>query len=62
MKLFNSIQIAVLFSAMPWVVNWLANAEFRHAGPLFWVAVMAYVIQFILVTAAIYKATKDWDW
>lgn len=46
MAFFNSFQLTVLFAAWPFIINWLANAQFQAHGVLYWVGIVAYIIHF----------------
>lgn len=62
MKIFFSAQIAAGFLATPFLIGWLSQATFPYAGAAFWAAILAAVVEYGLVTAAIYTATEKWDW
>lgn len=62
MKIFFSAQIAAGFLATPFLIGWLATASFPYAEAAFWASILAAVVEYGLVTAAIYTATKEWDW
>lgn len=61
MRLFNSIQSVAIFAALPFVISWLTDAEFRGAGAGWWVAVVAYFIGFVAMTACVYSNDELWD-
>lgn len=54
MFLFNAIQISLLFSALPFIVQWVSDAQFKGAGAAFWVLIVAYVVSFGFNVAAWY--------
>ena len=62
MKVFFSAQIAGLFLATPFLISWLSRATFPYAPAAFWGAIIGAGVEYVLVTAAIYTATKKWDW
>jgi len=47
MKLFNSIQIALLVAAGPMLLALLKAATFQYAQPLFWLSAIVYFALFI---------------
>lgn len=44
---FNAFQMVCLFAALPFIVNWLHQAEFSGSLPLMWLAIVVYVVMFI---------------
>lgn len=62
MRLFFSAQLTALFLATPFAISWVSTATFKYATGLFWVFIVAMVVQFILMTASLYESTKKWDW
>lgn len=58
-KVFNSFQITALFAAMPFLVGWLWTATFSGAAALTWVAIVAYVVFFVLMCGAVLHAVDD---
>lgn len=61
MRVFNAFQIACLFTAMPFIIDWLSKGTFSGSAPLWWVAVVVYVILFIATTAAWRSLIHDID-
>lgn len=55
MFLFNAVQITVLFSIMPFAIQWVSEASFRGAGAAFWVLIAAYLVSFGFTVAAWYE-------
>lgn len=55
MYLFNAFQMTACFAAAPFGIAWLADANFPWARAAFWVALVAYVIFFGMMVAAVYN-------
>ena len=58
-KAFNSLQITALFAGFPFGIAWLWTADFPAAGVAVWVAIVVYVIFFILMTASVCNSIGD---
>lgn len=46
LKIFNSIQLVSLFAAMPFITQWVKDANFYAHNILFWVLIIGYLISF----------------
>lgn len=55
MKVFNSLQLTGAFVAWPFLISWLADAQFRGAGVAFYAACAAYVIAFGAMTFCVHE-------
>lgn len=55
MFLFNAIQITVVFSLMPFFIQWVSDATFKGAGAAFWILIATYVVGFGFTVAAWYE-------
>lgn len=60
MRIFNSIQLTVLFAIYPFVANWVKDAAFYGHTVLFWVLVVGYVFSFWGIAYAVHEALK-WE-
>lgn len=58
MRLFNAFQLVAAFVAWPFLVAWLANADFRGAQVATFGAGAAYVVAFGCMVATVYEAMK----
>lgn len=58
-RAFNSLQAVSLFAACPFVLNWMASAEFTGHTPLTYCGWIVYAIGFILMTCAVFTASCD---
>ena len=56
MRVFNSIQITVLFCIYPFVAMWVKDTTFYGHNVLFWVLVVGYVFSFWAMCYAVYEA------
>jgi len=54
MKAFNAFQITALFAIGPIVIDYVSDASFRGAGPLFYAACVTYGIGFVAMAKAVY--------
>lgn len=52
MRLFNSFQITVLFSLLPFITQWVSEATFRGHDAAFWALIVAYIVSFGFNVAA----------
>jgi hypothetical protein len=59
MRFFNALQVVVLFSAWPMLINWLAQSPFRGADVLYYVAWVAYAIGFVFITASVADSIEN---
>lgn len=55
LKVFNSFQITAAFVAWPFLISWLADAQFRGAGAAFYGSCAFYVAAFIAMTGCVYN-------
>ena len=55
MRLFNAIQIVVLFGAFPFLLNWLSTNPFQYGLVAFWLALVAYIVFFVWITYMVFK-------
>lgn len=46
MRIFNAVQIVVLYSLYPFLVQWLYTADFYAVKAAFWVALLGYIASF----------------
>lgn len=61
MKVFNSFQITAAFVAWPFLVAWLADAQFRGAAVAFYAACALYVVAFFAMVGCVYSSLgKEW--
>ena len=61
MKLFNSIQLVVLFMIYPFVLQWVLGAAFYGSLVLFWALVVGYVFSAWGMIFAVYESfDKRW--
>jgi hypothetical protein len=56
MRLFNSIQLAILFCIYPYILTWVLSAAFYGATVLFWVGVVGYFFSFACIVKSIYNS------
>ena len=56
---FNSFQIVALFSALPFIVQWLANGPFYGSGAAWAVAVGAYLVLFLALVGCTARVIKE---
>lgn len=56
MKLFNALQIVMLYGAMPFILFWLSSepAPIPYAGAAWYVATAMYIGMFIWITYMVY--------
>lgn len=54
MFLFNAFQITILFAVLPFMVQWVSEAQFKGHGAAFRALVIAYVVSFGFNVAAWY--------
>lgn len=54
MKGFNALQLVTLFSAGPFIIEWLHKATFTGATAAFWIAVVVYVIGYIGMVVSVH--------
>ncbi len=57
-RCFNSLQLVTLFSAMPYILSWLANDPFAYAAGAFWVAIVVYVVLFGVMCYGMFNLTE----
>lgn len=60
MRYFNSLQLVILFVAWPFLIQWLATAEFRGSGAVFYAACAIYLVQTVVTVLAYAKFLEDW--
>lgn len=58
MRLFNSIQLTVLFCIYPFICQWVKSTSFYAHNILFWILVIGYVLSFIGMAYAVYEALE----
>lgn len=56
MKIFNSIQLTLLFSCYPFICQWVHGSNFYAHMILFWVLVLGYVASFCGMTYVVYNS------
>ncbi len=54
MKVFNAFQITAAFVAWPFLIAWLANAQFNGAGAAYISAIALYVVAFFGMVFCVY--------
>jgi len=59
MKLFNSIQLTLLFALMPFLCQWVQGANFYAHSIVFWVLVLGYVASFGGIVYAVHTSFDD---
>lgn len=59
MRLFNSFQIVGLFVGWPFLVSWLAEAQFRGASVAFFSACALYVAAFFAMVFCVYESLEN---
>ena len=62
MRLFNSLQIVILYAAGPSLISWLFTDPFLHAKILAWVSCAGYLGMTWLLVAAVFTAAEKWEW
>lgn len=65
MRFFNSVQLVGLFSSMPFLINWLAKADFPYQTGAFWTAIVVYILMAIGMSFSVYDSMRkdgplDW--
>ena len=58
MKVFNAFQITAAFVAWPFLIAWLANAQFNGAGAAYISAIGLYVVAFFGMVACVYNTIE----
>lgn len=53
MRYFNAFQIILLFACFPLIIDYLHKAHFVGSYPLMWVAIGAYIVEFIFLVESI---------
>ena len=56
-RAFNAFQLVSLFAALPFIVGWLKTNPFPLAVAAFWVAIVAYLVLFIVLCIAAFELT-----
>lgn len=59
MRVINSVQLMMIYIAMPYVITWVKDQDFYGHGVAFWVLVAVYVISSIAMTGMLYDNLKD---
>ena len=59
MRLFNSLQLVAAFIAWPFLLQWLAKAEFAGHMAAFYAGCALYLVAFCGMTYAVYHTIKD---
>jgi len=62
MRLFNSLQIAIIFAAWPFIISWIADAEFKGATAAFYAACGAYIVAFFCMVGCVYDTLGKDKW
>jgi uncharacterized SAM-binding protein YcdF (DUF218 family) len=57
-RYFNAFQLVILFACFPFIINWLHKGTFVGSYPLMWVAIAAYVIEFIFLVGFVAEEIK----
>lgn len=55
MKIFNSIQLVVLFAISPFIIQWVHNADFYAHVVIQWILIVGYVFGFGGMVYAVYE-------
>lgn len=58
-RLFNAFQLVCLFAAGPFGIDYLYHGPFAYAMVAFWVALVAYLVLFGVVTTAMYDFCRE---
>lgn len=53
MKIINSIQLMLIYTAMPFIITWVKGNDFYAHMVLFWVLIIVYLISFAALTALV---------
>lgn len=53
MRTFNAFQIVALFSAFPYLIQWLITKPFENAEAAYWAAIVAYVVSFLFLVGSV---------
>jgi len=56
MRLFNAFQLTVAFVAWPFLITWLAEAQFKGATAAFYAACACYVLAFGFMLMSVYQS------
>ena len=59
MKVFNALQITALFSAFPFLIGWLFQAEFPGVMAASWLSVAVYVGYFTIMAGCVGRAIQE---
>jgi hypothetical protein len=59
MRIINSVQLMMIYLAMPYVITWIKDQDFYGQGVAFWVLVAVYVISAIAMTVMLHDNLKD---
>ena len=60
-KAFNAFQAIAAFAIAPFGISWLSEATFKGAGIAFWVAILIYIVAFMLNVVAVTVAMEKFD-
>ena len=58
MRMFNSIQIVVMFALWPFLMGLVHDATFIAHGTAFWVMGVAYIIGFFCMIGCVYEGIE----
>ena len=61
MRLFNAVQVTVLFAVFPFLVAWVGQQEFRGSTAVLYATGAAYVVSFGCMVASVYTALDTLD-
>ncbi len=53
MKLFNAVQLVVLFACMPFIIGWLGTNPFSYSKGLMCLAGFGYLVEAVILVAAL---------
>jgi hypothetical protein len=58
MLIFNAFQLTILLSAWPFIIGWLKTEPFAYSGALVWVAIVAYIVNFVFNVCAVSESLR----
>jgi hypothetical protein len=58
MRAFNTFQIVGAFTAWPWLIAWLSDAQFKGATAAFYASIVAYLFAFGFICYCVYEQTE----
>ncbi len=58
-RIFNAFQLVCLFTAMPYLIQWLTTEPFAYSGAAYWLAMCVYVVMFFANIACVCSGMED---